>query len=430
MRRRVLFVSLGFAVLSAVAVLAWGGLRDGRASDLVREARARLDAPLSEAPELDRLQASTAVSMLTRAQELGRSGDEVAGWLAYARALEDYQRGDLVLAEGELTSARQRLGETADVRVLAAAISRGRSEPERARALVLSALELEPRHARAHLLAADLALDRDDGAGAVEHLDALVELTPRVGALHNRRGLARELLGRVDGAEDDYLTAVRLDPRAHDAWINLGRLRRRGGRHALALEAFEQAVRRAPTDADAHLGRGLSRAALGDVEGGRADFARAAELAPNDAEPLLALGDLERDLGAYADAVETYRRAIAREDADAASWLKLGNVLALLERYDESARAFRAAIRRAPELAAAFNGLGASLMHLGRTRDAIAALDRAAELDAHDPNPLMNLALLHERAGDRAAARSAWERALERDPASDIARRHLARLET
>ncbi|HEY8429297.1 MAG TPA: tetratricopeptide repeat protein [Sandaracinaceae bacterium] len=430
MRRRVLFVSLGFSVLSALAVLVWGAARDRSAAELVAEARARLSAPLREAPELDRIQASTAVSMLARAAQLGRTDEEIEGWLAYARALEDYQRGDLILAEGELSSARRRLGRSADIEVLAAAVARGRSERERALSLVGRALAIDPNHARARLLAADLALDEDDGETALAHLDALVALAPRVGAVRNRRGLARELLGRFEEAEDDYRAATRLDPRAHDAWINLGRLCRRSGRHAEALVAFDEAVRRAPTDADAHLGRGLSRAALGDVEGGRADFERAAELAPNDAEPLLALGDLERDLGAYDDAVATYRRAIAREDADAASWLKLGNVLALLERYDEATRAFRAAIRRAPELAAAFNGLGASLMHLGRTDDAIAALVRAAELDVHDPNPWMNLALLHERAGDRDAARSAWERALERDPASEIARRHLARLES
>jgi tetratricopeptide (TPR) repeat protein len=428
MRRRVLAISVVFTLLSLGVVLGWGGLRDGEADALVAQARARLSAPLRDAPGLDRLQASTAVSLLSRAVELGRTDDEARGWLAYANALEDYQRRDMILAEGELATARHRLGRNADVEVLAAAVARGRSNTVRATELLEEAFALDPDHARGHLVAADLALDAEDGAAALTHLDRLVELAPRVGAVHNRRGLARELLGRLENAEDDYLAAVRLDPTAHDAWINLGRLRRRDGRHDEALQAFEQAVRRAASDADAHLGRGLSRAALGDVEGGRADFLRAAELAPNDAEPLLALGDLQRDLGDYHQAVETYRSAIAREDADAASWLKLGNVLALLERYDESARAFQASIRRAPELAAAHNGLGASLMHLGRHQDAQAALDRAASLDRHDPNPLMNLALLHERTGERDAARRAWERALERDPASDIARRHLERL--
>jgi tetratricopeptide (TPR) repeat protein len=428
MRRRVLIVSLVFSALSGAVALGWAGYRDVSANDLVERAEARLEAPLREAPGLDRIQASTAVSLLERAQELGRRDDALLGRLAYARALEDYQRGDLVLAEGELTTAGHRLGRDADAEVLAAAVARGRQERERARELLDGALELEPDHPHGLLLAADLALDAEDGEAALAPLNRLAEREPEVAAVHNRRGLAHELAGDAEAAAADYREAVRLDPRAHDAWINLGRLHRRARRHAEALEAFDRAVRATESDPDAHLGRGLARAATGDVQGAQVDFARAAELAPNDAEPLLALGDLFRDVGRTEDAVATYRRAIAREDADAASWLKLGNALALLERYEASARAFRASIRRAPELAAAYNGLGASLMHLGEPEEAQVALDRAAELDAHDPNPLLNLALLHERSGDTDAARAAWSRALERDPSSTIARRRLARL--
>ncbi len=426
MRRRVLAVALLCTLSSALVALSLRGVREQSAGDLLEQARERLSAPLAQAPSLDRIDAAGAVSLLTRAQTLGASDDAVLGWLAYARALEDYQRGDMILADGELTSARHHLGRNAEVEVLAAAIARARSMSEEARSRCDAALALDPRNPHGRMLAADLAIDRGDGASARRHLDALG--AERVAAVTNRRGLANELIGRYDAAEEAFVATVRLDPRAHDAWINLGRLRRRDGRHIMALAAFERAVTLAPADSAAHLGRGLSRAALGDVAGARTDFARAAELAPNDAEPLLALGDLERDLGEYHTAIETYRSAIAREDADAASWLKLGNALALLERYDESARAFRAAIRRAPELAAAHNGLGASLMHLGRPDDAAQELDRAAVLDARDPNPVMNLALLHERSGDRDAAIEAWERALSLDPASEIARRHLTRL--
>jgi len=429
MRRRVLFVSLGFAFLSGAFALGWSGFRDHSASDLVEQARARLEAPLSEAPGLDRIQASTAVSMLERAEELGDDSEEVRGLLAYARALEDYQRGDLVLAEGELTTAQHHLPDRASVLVLRAAVARGRSRDEAAREHLAEALSREPDHVHGRLLAADMALDDEDGARALAHLDALIALDDAIAPLHNRRGLALELLSREDDAIEAYETTVGLDERSTDAWVNLGRLHRREGRHAAALECFDSAVSAGRARSDAHLGRGLARAAQGDVDGARADFERAAELAPNDAEPLLALGDLLRDTRHYEEAVETYRRAIAREDADAASWLKLGNALALVEEYADAADAFRGALQRSPELAAAFNGLGASLMHLGRTDAAITALDRAAELDAADPNPLMNLALLHERAGDRDAARAAWERALDRAPQSDIARRRLARLE-
>lgn len=429
MRRRVLIVSFTFAFLSGALALGWTGFRDVSAGDLIEQAQARLDAPLSEASGLDRIQASTAVSLLERAQELGEDTDEVRGLLAYARALEDYQRGDLVLAEGELTTAQHSLRDRASVLVLRAAVARGRSQDEAARAHLAAALSRDPDHVHGRLLAADMALDDDDGVTALEHLDALIANDDDIAPLHNRRGLALELVSRDDAAVEAYETAVGLDEGSADAWVNLGRLHRREGRHAAALRCFDEAVSAARARSDAHLGRGLARAAQGDVDGARTDFERAAELAPNDAEPLLALGDLLRDTRRYDEAVETYRRAISREDADAASWLKLGNALALLEQYGGAAEAFRGALRRSPELAAAFNGLGASLMHLGQTEQAITALDRAAELDAADPNPLMNLALLHERAGNPDAAREAWTRALDRDPASAIARRRLARLE-
>lgn len=427
-RRRALVFSL--VTTSVASSLAIGTIvyRDAQADALLGEARERLDAPFEDAPGIDRLQASTAASLLERARSWGASGDELEGLDHYAQAIEDLQRGDLLLAEGELGSAVERLGETPDLRVLAAALSRARMQNEVAELEVEAALEAEPEHARALLLAADLMLDRDDGEAALAYLERLDAVAPDSGPVHNRIGLGRELTGDSEAAEEEYRRATQLDQRGHDAWINLGRLLRVSGDHEAARAAFEAAVERAPSDPDALLGRGLTRAATGSIALAVEDFRRAAELAPNDAEPLLALGDLRRDLGDHEEAVSIYREAIEREDADPASWLKLGNALALLEDYGAAADAFREAIERSPELAAAHNGLGASLMHTGETVRAREELERAFDLDPTDPNPLMNLGLLYERTGELASARSAWERVLIVWPGSPIATRRLDRL--
>lgn len=427
-RRRALTVSL--ATSSVVATLAIGTVvyRDAQADGLLGEARARLSAPFDEAPGVDRLQASTAASLIERARDWGASGDEVENLYHYAQAIEDLQRGDLLLAEGELGSAVERLGETPDLRVLAAALSRARMHEEDAQREVEAALDVDPEHPRALLLAADLALDRRDATEAISYLSRLDAVAPDSGPVHNRIGLSHELTGDLEAAEDEFRRATELDQRSHDAWINLGRLLRARGDHEAAREAFETATDRAPSDSDALLGRGLTRAATGELALAVEDFRRAAELAPNDAEPLLALGDLQRDLGEHAEAIETYREAIAREDADPASWLKLGNALVLVEDYEGATDAFGEAIERAPELAAAHNGLGASLMHVGETERARSELERAFELDPSDPNPLMNLGLLYERTGELVSARTAWERVLIVWPGSPIATRRLARL--
>lgn len=437
-RKRLLSYTIVTSVTVGLAALAYAYTEGARLDALVEGAEARLGASFVDAPGIDRVQASTAASMLERAIDGGRRDDATRGRYHYARALEDFQRGDLVLSEGELASAHRFLGETPELVVLSAALSRARFRFDDAAVEIGHALERAPEDPRALLLASDIAIDRHRGADARALLEQLAALVPASSTVRNRLGVALEEEGDLEGAERELREAARLDGRGQDAYVNLGRLLRRTGQHEDARTAFEIAVQRAPHDPAALLGRGLARAATGDVRGAEADFRRSAELSPNDAEPLLALGDLQRDLGAVGDAVGTYREAIDREDADAASWLKLGNSLALLEDYAGAARAFEEALRRAPELAAAYNGLGASLMHLtsavepgaspARREDAVRALERAYELDPSDPNPLMNLALMAERAGDRAASEGAWERVLQAWPGSPIARRRLARL--
>lgn len=429
-RRRALRVSITAAVLTASAAIGIAVYRAHQADTLLHDARARLEAPFAEAPGIDRLQASTAASLIERARGYGASGNELEGLYHYAQAVEDLQRGDLLLAEGELGSALERLGETTDLHVLAAALSRARVQLDVAQEEIDAALAADPEHPRALLLAADLALDREEGDEAMALLEQLDAVAPESGPVHNRIGLAHELRGELAEAEDAYRHATTLDRLGHDPWINLGRVLRVAGDHEGARAAFDGAVERAPSDPDALLGRGLTRAATGELAMAVEDFRRAAELAPNDAEPLLALGDLQRDLGEHEAAVATYREAIDREDADAASWLKLGNVLVLLEDYEGAATAFDEAIERAPELAAAHNGRGAALMHVSRAEEARAELERAFELDPTDPNPLMNLGLLHENRGERELARAAWQRVLEGWPGSSIAMRRLDRLST
>ncbi|MBK8172189.1 MAG: tetratricopeptide repeat protein [Sandaracinaceae bacterium] len=410
-----------------VGAIAFTLYQNHRADELVREAHARLEMSLVAAPDLDRLQISTAISLLKRAEELGRSAPEDVGYLHYAAALEDLQRGDLILADAQVEIAHARLGWTADLHVAAGAIAMRREQLAAAEEHFGEALSIAPHHPRALLYASDIAFDRGHPDQALRLLDTLAHAETSAGCVFNRRGLAREAVGQLDGAREDLRRSARLDPQDPSPMINLGRLLRREGDHVGSLESFRQAIARAPTEPDAHLGAGLALASLGDARGAHAELARAMELAPHDAEPVVALGDLSADVGESAVAIGFYREALAREAGDATSWLKLGNALALARDLRGAADAYHQALRREPNLAAAHNGLGVALMRLG-DQAASAELTRAAELDAHDPHPWMNIALLREHAGDRSGARTAWQNALERDPSSAVAQSRLAAL--
>lgn len=404
MNRRALVIALLLACVASAAFVGWGVLSGRRAAAMVVEAEALLTTPLSQAPTVDRLHASAALSLLERAATATNDDRRVRGLESWARSLTHLQRGDLVFALDELTEARHRLGWTADLHVVAGEIARRKTDALEAEEHAQAALALDGDHPRALLLSADLALDAGDAATARAHLARLLRTCPDVAAVHNRMALALEATGDEPGAETEVLEAIRLDRRDADPHINLGRLLARRGDHGEARRAFDQAVTLRPTDPDAFLGRGLASAALADAPAAEADLRRAARLAPNDAEPLLALGDLARDLGRIDGAIALYRQALDREDADAAAWLKLGNALVIAGDPGSAVAAFDEAVRRAPRLGAAHNGRGAALMQLARDDEAALALELAADLDDADPNPLLNLALLSDRRGDGAEA--------------------------
>jgi len=425
---RPLFYAIAVALLATLVVSLWVYRQGGEADRYMVQAEARLFAPLSEAPELDRIQASTAISLLERAREAGADSRRHTGLSRYATAIENLQKGDLIFAEAELRAARLELGWTPEIHVAAAEIARRRTDSAAAQQHVDEVLATNPEHPRALLLRADLALDGGDAEAALLDLEKLLQIAGSSSTVRNRMAIALELEGEFSAAEEQLELAIQSNRLNHDAWMNLGRIRRLRGDWSKAHEAFEQVLKIAPENPDAFLGRGLVRVELSGQTGAEQDFRRSAELAPNDAEPLLALGDLMRDSGRMDEALQTYREALAREEADAASWLKLGNALVLMGQAAQSVRAFEEALRRAPGLAPAHNGLGAALMEVGDLAQAQSALRRAADLDQRDPNPLFNLALLHERAGNRQEARLAWQRALGRAPESQLAQAHLERL--
>jgi tetratricopeptide (TPR) repeat protein len=428
MRMRALLWTVAVVGLGALTLVALDRHRAGEAAHHLAEARERLDASLLEAPELVGIEASGALAHLDRALAAGASEARVRGLREYARALVKLQTRDLLAATRALEAARRELGMTADLHVVAGTIARLSLDRDEARLQVDAALRIDPRHPRALLLDADLALDRHDGAAALRALDALVEEVPDSSAVHNREGLAHERLGQIAAAEAAFREAIRLHRRNPDAWINLGRVLAQEGELDGSRRAYDTAIALAPSAADAHLGRGLTRLAAGLLDAAADDLERAAELSPDDDAPLLALGDVARARGELDEAVARYREGLRKDATDGHGWVKLGNALFATADVPGALAAYDRALAEDPALAAAHNGRGAALMRLGRVDDAASALERAASLDVVDPNPLLNLGLLHESAGDRRAAARAFERALERDPGSTVARARLSSL--
>jgi adenylate cyclase len=198
-------------------------------------------------------------------------------------------------------------------------------------------------------------------------------LAPGMAEVHASRGLALTLKEQHVEAEQEFLTAIRLDPKSFDAHYFYARASFQQGRYAEAIMGFE----------------------------------RAAALRPEDYQTPSLLALSLQAAGRESESKEMRRKAV-------------DIIRHHLELYPDDARALY---------------MGATdLVYLGAKEEALAWAEQAQALDPHDPAVLYNLACAYSQLGlvDRAldclekaslygAGHRPW---VEKDPDLDPLRNH------
>jgi superkiller protein 3 len=120
--------------------------------------------------------------------------------------------------------------------------------------------------------------------------------------------------------------------------------------------------------------------------------------------------------GRVIEALRIYQQLCQSQPETALHHFNLGNVNMMLKRYVDAERAYKKVIELQPERGDGYRAL--AQCYLVGSKDAVAAASLAREAVKRDPTAPVYV-LLGEacaRAGDLAAARDAWRRALELDP--------------
>lgn len=134
--------------------------------------------------------------------------------------------------------------------------------------------------------------------------------------------------------------------------------------------------------------------------------------------------------GLWAEAMACYRRSIALyPTAEAHTYL--GWVYSFLKLYDEAIAECRRAIELDPDFGNPYNDIGAYLIELQRPADAIPWFERALQAPRYDARcyPLYNLGRVYENQGRWQQALDYYRRALTENPAYELARTNLHRLQ-
>jgi tetratricopeptide (TPR) repeat protein len=95
-----------------------------------------------------------------------------------------------------------------------------------------------------------------------------------------RQGNAKFDEGEMTRAIQHFNEAIRLEPRAPDAWMNRGNAWQRQGRSDLAMQDYNESIRLNPQYAHAWYNRGVCRFKNGDFRGAIGDFDAAIRLKP------------------------------------------------------------------------------------------------------------------------------------------------------
>ena len=359
-----------------------------------------------------------------RDDDLEAPSDEVyTELLGLRRELETKQGdGDETLAP-RLEALRRRAPRFLEIYLLEAEVirqhyffSRRPDELEHGFELLRQARRLAPNDPRPLLRLFDLAAQGGRWDLAEKTLESLSALEPASAEVLKRRAQLLAHRGARDRAVTLMRRAVMLHPAA-DMLLNLAYLEYNGGEITAARATLERLLARAPRHFRAMSFLAQLELLQGDPARAVALYQQLVERSPEVTE-LSNLGLAYQLEGRLEDAEAAYRRAYERQPANPVATLNLADALALLGRTDQATALYRTVVDGvdldSPDTSWQQLTVAAqALAHLGRTRDAVAAVQRALQAEPANPQVAFEAALVYTVTGERTSALVNAERALE-----------------
>lgn len=264
--------------------------------------------------------------------------------------------------------------------------------------------------------------------------EAAAAVAKSISAIDNAEGrVSRALLAHLEGdfraAVEECKEALALDPKLATAHNHLARALHNMGQQQEALAAFRRAVALRDDYPEAWHNLGHALRAQGQVEPAIEAFERAVALSPGYRLARLNLGITLFNLDQGVEALACFDALLARDPRDAEAMVYAGLSLQLLGRFDEARQHYAQAIEIAPDMPTAHYYFGVLLNESMDTQGALAALERALQLDGHNIDAWVELAGVCEQSNQLEKAEDAIRRASAIAPDHPALQLEAAKLE-
>jgi len=171
----------------------------------------------------------------------------------------------------------------------------------------------------------------------------LAQLAPNSSRAHQLMGDSHQATGDLDKAQEEYRTALALQPGLSEVALELAEILRTQGRFEEALKLYLQVLERSPRHFPSLYGAGLCYQALQDNDRSLEFFARAADADPKDATSRFLLGAALMRRQEPGKAVEALTAAVHLDPSLQGAYSLLGRALMMTGQRDLAAQAFEKA---------------------------------------------------------------------------------------
>ncbi len=220
-------------------------------------------------------------------------------------------------------------------------------------------------------------------------------------------GLVNDGTGKYAEAASEFQRALELEPTNEDAYLGLALAFEHQGSVNEAEKTYQRAIAAHPSSSIAYNSLGRFYYSRNEYDKALAMFHNVIALAPEGYGAYVNLGATYSNMGRYADAIEPLKKSIAIRPFYGA-YVNLGTAYFGLDKFADAASAYEQANHLNPSQYVTWGNLGDARKYLGDKSAAHSAYQKAVELaraelkvNARDPDVLSSLASYYSELGDR-----------------------------